>query len=84
MNYYFCAIKKHLSEIAPGTAQKNFNIERLSSIEFLQPPLPAQRAIVAKLDAAKERCEKLKAAALRGLAAAENLRKAILAEAFEQ
>ncbi len=84
LNYYFCAIKKHLSEIAPGTAQKNFNIERLSSIEFLQPPLPAQRAIVAKLDAAKERCEKLKAAALRGLAAAENLRKAILAEAFEQ
>jgi len=47
-------------------------------------PLSTQRAIVAKLDAAKERCEKLKAAAMRGLAAAENLRKAILAEAFEQ
>ena len=48
------------------------------------PHLAAQRAIVAKLDAAKERCEKLKAAAMRGHAAAENLRKAILAEAFEQ
>ncbi len=48
------------------------------------PHLAAQRAIAAKLDAAKERCEKLKAVAMRGLAAAENLRKAILAEAFEQ
>jgi len=48
------------------------------------PPASIQRAIVAKLDAAKERCEKLKAAAMRGHAAAENLRKAILAEAFEQ
>ena len=48
------------------------------------PHLATQRAIIAKLDAAKERCEKLKAAAMRGLAAAENLRKAILAEAFEQ
>ena len=48
------------------------------------PHLATQRAIIAKLDAAKERCEKLKAAAMRGHAAAENLRKAILAEAFEQ
>ena len=55
----------------------------LNNILIPLPPLPAQRAIVAKLDAAKERCEKLKAAALRGLAAAENLRKAILAEAFD-
>ena len=60
---------------------------RNSDIADLSIPLPAfstQRAIVAKLDAAKERCEKLKAAAMCGLAAAENLRKAILAEAFEQ
>ena len=64
-------------------------IPRLSNkfLEDLVIPLPdlaTQRAIVVKLDAAKERCEKLKAAAMRGLAAAENLRKAILAEAFEQ
>ena len=63
-------------------------IPRLSNkfLESLQIPLPSvevQKGIVAKLDAAKERCEKLKAAAERGLRAAENLRKAILAEAFE-
>ena len=50
---------------------------------ILCPPLFVQRAIVAKLGAAKNRCEKLKAAALRGLAAAENMRKAILSEAFD-
>ena len=48
------------------------------------PPIPAQRAIVGKLESAKLKCEKLKAAAERGLRAAEDLRKAILAEAFEQ
>jgi type I restriction enzyme S subunit len=47
------------------------------------PPLSVQKGIVAKLDAAKEMCEKLKAEAERGLKAAENLRKAILSEAFE-
>ena len=53
-------------------------------MEIEIPLLTTQRAIVTKLDAAKNRCEKLKAAALRGLAAAENMRKAILSEAFGQ
>ena len=60
------------------------DLGKLADFLIPLPHLAAQRAIVAKLDAAKERCEKLKAAAMRGLAAAENLRKAILAEAFEQ
>jgi type I restriction enzyme S subunit len=59
---------------------------RNSDITDLKIPLPlieVQKEIVAKLDAAKERCEKLKAEAERGLRASENLRKAILSEAFE-
>ena len=67
-----------------GVTVSKLNQQRMCDIALHLPSLSAQRAIVAKLDAAKERCEKLKAAALRGLAAAENLRKAILAEAFEQ
>ena len=66
------------------TAQSNLSLQNVSDFILSIPTLDAQRAIVAKLDAAKERCEKLKAAAMRGHAAAENLRKAILAEAFEQ
>ena len=69
---------------AQGGAQPNISQIKIKNLEIEFPPLEAQRAIVAKLDAAKEKCEKLKAAAERGLRAAEDLRKAILAEAFEQ
>jgi type I restriction enzyme S subunit len=48
------------------------------------PPLDIQREIVAKLEAVKAQCERLKTEAERGLKAAEALRKAVLAEAFEQ
>ena len=72
-----------------GVTKKSVNQASVNTTDFkrmpiIRPPISAQRAIIAKLDAAKDRCEKLKAAAMRGLAAAENLRKAILAEAFEQ
>ena len=73
-----------LSPSITGVTVPKLNQQRMCDIVIPLPSLPAQRAIVAKLDAAKEQCEKLKAAAMRGLAAAENLRKAILAEAFEQ
>ena len=71
-----------------GVTKKSVNQASVNTTDFkrmpiIRPPISTQRAIIAKLDAAKERCEKLKAAAMRGLAAAENLRKAILAEAFE-
>lgn len=58
----------------------NGDIERT---EIPLPTLSTQGAVVAKLDAAKARCEKLKAAAEKGLQGAERLRAAILAEAFE-
>ena len=72
-----------------GVTKKSVNQASVNTTDFkrmpiIRPPISTQRAIIAKLDAAKERCEKLKAAAMRGHAAAENLRKAILAEAFEQ
>lgn len=58
----------------------NGDIERT---EIPLPPLSTQCAIVAKLDAAKAHCDKLTAAAERGLRGAEKLRAAILTEAFE-
>ena len=66
-----------------GTKMPRGKREWIKDFEFPLPPLSVQKEIVAKLDAAKERCEKLKAEAERGLRAAENLRKAILSEAFE-
>ena len=84
--YYFFCKSAHdgtFEKYFTGTTIKHLTGVVLRKIQFHLPHLAAQRAIVEKLDAAKERCEKLKAAAMRGLAAAENLRKAILAEAFE-
>ena len=76
--------RSQISSQLTGTTRARISRKHLSSVLIACPPISIQRAIIAKLDAAKERCEKLKAAAMRGLAAAENLRKAILAEAFEQ
>ena len=66
-----------------GTKMPRGKRDWIKRFEFPLPPLSVQRAIVSRLDAAQARCEKLKAAAERGLRAAEDLRKAILAEAFE-
>ena len=76
--------KSRIKSLQDGANINNLKYIDIADFQFPLPPLPAQRAIVAKLDAAKEWCEKLKAVAMCGLAAAENLRKAILAEAFEQ
>lgn len=74
----------YFDKVATGTAQRTVSLSSIRNMEIEIPLLTTQRAIVTKLDAAKNRCEKLKAAALRGLAAAENMRKAILSEAFGQ
>ena len=86
--YLYCLLSDWfqgtLRRQATGATAKGIKASRLIDLHVLRVPFSVQEEIVAKLDAAKERCEKLKAAAMRGHAAAENLRKAILAEAFEQ
>lgn len=62
----------------------HLSVKKMQQISIPLPPLDEQQAIVAKLEAVKARCERLKAEAERGVKAAEALRKAVLAEAFEQ
>lgn len=85
---YMMRSKRFLEYVVPisnnRTGMPKVNRSEVLAFTFTIPPLEAQRAIVGKLDSAKDKCEKLKAAAERGLRAAEDLRKAILAEAFEQ
>jgi type I restriction enzyme S subunit len=77
-------VYKWINDNANGsTNQKELYPQTLAQLSIPLPPLSVQNEIVAKLDVAKERCEKLKAEAERGLRASENLRKAILSEAFE-
>ncbi len=82
VEYFFASFS--VAGLVTGAAQPKLTQMALNNILIPLPSLTSQDVIVAKLDAEKARCEKLKAAALRGLAAAEDLRKAILAEAFEQ
>lgn len=65
------------------TGMPKVNRNELLAFEFQLPAVEIQEQIVTKLDAAKTRCEKLTAAAERGLRGAEKLRAAVLAEAFE-
>ena len=66
-----------------GAAQGGFNSKKLSNLEIPLPSLLVQREVVARLDAAKAKKEKLVAAARRGRETAALMRKAILKEAFE-
>ena len=84
--YYFLSaplFKAYVKSLQDGANINNLKFSDFSEFQIPLPSIEVQKEIVAKLDAAKERCEKLKAAAERGLTAAENLRKAILSEAFE-
>ena len=68
---------------ASRNAQAGFNEGEWNKMIIPLPDFPTQHSIVARLDAARSRCEKLKAAAGRGMAFAADMRKAILKEAFE-
>lgn len=75
--------REHIKGLQAGANINNLKFSDLENYPVTMPPLDMQAKIVAKLDAAKEKCAQLKAAAERGLKAAEDLRKAILAEAFQ-
>ena len=67
-----------------NSTNDNISMGTIKDFPIPLPSLDIQREIVGKLEAVKARCKRLKAEAERGLKAAEALRKAVLAEAFEQ
>ena len=77
-------VQSQFETSASGSTVRNLNTKSVESISIPLPSLDIQREIVGKLEAVKARCERLKAEAERGMKAAEALRKAVLAEAFEQ
>ena len=72
-----------LKESVKGSTRKALTKDYLINLEIPVPPLSAQREVVARLDSAKARAEKLEAKAREGVAVCETMRKAILKEAFE-
>ena len=73
---------EYFDHVATGTAQKTVSLSSLRKMDIPLPPLSGQRDVVARLDAARARCEGIAEQARRGAAAAENLKKALLQEAF--
>ena len=81
---YLLASKNRLNEAAgAGSVFPSISKKQLDSFEIPLPPLEVQRKIVERLEKELGEADALKAAAERVLKGAENLRKAILAEAFE-
>lgn len=74
--------KRYFEHVATGAAQKTVSLSSLRSMTVCCPSVAEQRRLVARLDAAKARCDGIAALAARGLANCARMRKAILAEAF--
>ena len=69
-------------EFAPATAQKNINLEILTSVFIPLPPLAEQRRIVAKVDELMELCDRLEASLTTAADTRRRLLDALLAEAL--
>ena len=80
VEFYFALIK--IDEFVTGAAQPKLTQSALNSIAIPFPSLSAQREVVARLDGAKAKAEKLEAKAREGAAVCATMRKAILKEAF--
>jgi len=65
-----------------GAAQKHFNITAAKEVMLHVPPIPEQRAIIAKVDDLREETQRLAAFYQRKLAALEAFKKSLLHQAF--
>lgn len=75
--------QKTLVQKSTGSTVAHVNVCDIKTFLVPLPPLSIQRDVVARLDAAKARAEKLEAKAREGVDVCETMRKAILKEAFE-
>ena len=74
---------QYLQDKSKGTGTRYLTMGILRTLRFYVPEPFVQREVVARLDGAKAKAEKLEAKAREGVAACETMRKAILKEAFE-
>ena len=79
--YYFC-LSFDFSKLDCGTTIPSLTSAIVKDVDMPIPPLPEQKRIVAKIDAAFEKIDKLKANAERNLANAKELFQSALDEAM--
>ena len=66
-----------------GIGVPNLHLEEIRKVEIVVPPVAVQQQVIASLDAAKAKSERMVAAARRCIGICGKMRKAILAEAFQ-
>lgn len=74
---------QYLQDKSKGTSTRYLTKGILRTLRFYVPEPFVQREVVARLDGAKAKAEKLEAKVREGVAVCETMRKAILKEAFE-
>lgn len=80
--YWFLSIAEYLEKSGTGSTVRGVKLDFVKNLEFPVPSLPEQKRIVAKIDAAFEKIDKLKANAERNLANAKELFQSALDEAM--
>ena len=80
--YWFLSIADFIIANGTGSTVKGVKLEFVKKLNIPIPPLAEQKRIVAKIDAAFEKIDKLKANAERNLANAKELFQSALAEAM--
>lgn len=82
LDYYLRGQKDYLNAIAPQSAQKNINVQILSTLKIPVPPISEQRRIVSEIQAFQTKMEALKAAQAKQSSALEGLVPGVLEKAF--
>jgi type I restriction enzyme S subunit len=82
--YYLTTLKSQLEDRATKAAQMNLNVEKLVEFEIPLPPLPEQRRIVAKIDAAFTQLDEAIQLQKQNLARTGEMKKSVLEEVFEK
>ena len=78
------SVNSRAGRIAAGSTVRNLNIELASRVEIPIPSLNRQREIALQFDALSEEVQCLESNYQRKLAALDELRKALLHEAFSE
>jgi len=82
IEYLLQSFKARIQALGKGSAQANINMGTFENERFPFPPVAQQREIVEKLDALSQETQRLTAIYTRKLAALEELKKALLHQAF--
>lgn len=83
IKYYLFCVQDEIIRFAPATAQKNINVNIITSLLFPLPPLAEKKAIAEKVERLMETIDQLEQQIKHRKQLAEDLMQSVLREAFE-